>query len=568
VAAVGLSIKIADASYTPAEIGLDAVCGLALIGTGTWALSQPRDRRLGWLFLLTGAAWFAEDLIIAEDGVVDVLGALLTDAALAPLAYLALAFPGSALPDRASRFAVALVCLVALLLSPIQNLTIAVSGPCGDPCGWRIHVAPVVFDAVVTLTEIVGLVAGVLVLVLLVRRYVRSSRPLRRSIGPFMWCALALTALSIADVLLRAVISEESRAGLVAAENIFTAATALGFPFGLLLVRMRRAAAAGMVVELAALRPSQSPRDVLVRALGDPDIELVLFGDAPVAVDAPANRVATPLVAGGRTLGVLVHDPALEDAAELLPAAATALALRLDNERLGAAQSALAEQLQGSRARLVKASDAARRRVERDLHDGAQQRLVLLGLKLGLVHRRLQHDPTMAAAIDELREELDRALSELRDLARGIYPTILESDGLPAALREVANRTAIPTAIDCDDAGRYLPELEAAVYFCCLEGLQNAAKHAGEGAHARVRIAQHDGALTFTIADDGDGFDLADAAPGAGVQNMIDRVGALGGSLRIDTAPGAGTTIAAAIRATPIDDDDDPSPQSADERSD
>ncbi|MEY2517208.1 MAG: hypothetical protein QOJ89_4566, partial [bacterium] len=281
MAAVGLSIKIADASYTPVEIGLDAVCGFALIGTGTWALSQPRDRRLGFMFLLTGAAWFAEDLIIAEDGVVDVLGALLTDAALAPLAYLALAFPGSALPDRGSRVAVALVCVIALVLSPFQNLTIAVSGPCGDPCGWRIQIAPALFDAVVALTEIVGVAAGVLVLVLLVRRYVRSSRPLRRSIGPFMWCALALAALSIADVLLRAVISQDSRAGLVAAENIFTAATALGFPFGLLRVRMRRAAAAGMVVELATLGPSHSPRDVLVRALGDPDIELVLFGDAP-----------------------------------------------------------------------------------------------------------------------------------------------------------------------------------------------------------------------------------------------------------------------------------------------
>jgi signal transduction histidine kinase len=204
--------------------------------------------------------------------------------------------------------------------------------------------------------------------------------------------------------------------------------------------------------------------------------------------------------------------------------------------------------MRASRARIVAASDEARRNVERDLHDGAQQYLVLLQLKLGQARRILETDPHAAgAAIDDASEELAHALAELRDLAHGIYPAVLESDGLPAALAAAADRSSIPVTVDADGVGRYAQELEAAVYFCCLEALQNAAKHAGDGAKVAVRLSQDDGQVEFTIADDGHGYDAATVGPSAGLQNMADRLGAIGGELRIESTPGAGTTVRGAV---------------------
>jgi signal transduction histidine kinase len=203
------------------------------------------------------------------------------------------------------------------------------------------------------------------------------------------------------------------------------------------------------------------------------------------------------------------------------------------------------QELQKSRVRIVAAADDARRRVERDLHDGAQQRLVLIALKLGQAERLAEHDPTAAAAaLPEIRADAELAISELRDLAHGIYPQALESDGLPGALGEAARHAAMRVEVDCDGAGRYAPELEAAVYFCCLEALQNAAKHAGQGAAARVGIAERDGTLVFEVADDGSGFE---PAGGAGIQNMTDRITALGGTLEVRSAPGEGTTVAGSV---------------------
>jgi signal transduction histidine kinase len=201
-------------------------------------------------------------------------------------------------------------------------------------------------------------------------------------------------------------------------------------------------------------------------------------------------------------------------------------------------------ELRASRARIVATSDEARRRVERDLHDGAQQYLVLLQLRLGQARRILQTDPDKApAAIDEASEELAHALAELRDLAHGIYPAVLESDGLPGALQAAAKRSSVPVTVDADGVGRYAQELEAAIYFCCLEALQNAAKHAGDGAKVSVRLSHVDGEVQFEVSDDGRGYDTTAVGPSAGLQNMADRIGALGGQLRIESMPGAGTTV-------------------------
>jgi signal transduction histidine kinase len=207
-----------------------------------------------------------------------------------------------------------------------------------------------------------------------------------------------------------------------------------------------------------------------------------------------------------------------------------------------------AEELRASRARVVTVSDAARRKVEQDLHDGAQQRLVMLNLKLGLVERKLAEDREVAETLlSESRSDLDRALSELRDLAHGIYPAVLSNDGLRAALAEAAAGAPLDTSLECDGTGRYPPELEAAVYFCCLEALQNAGKHAGAGARATIHLEERNGRLSFVVADDGRGFDPSAARDSTGVQNMADRIGALGGELSLDSKPGGGTRVAGSI---------------------
>ncbi len=214
------------------------------------------------------------------------------------------------------------------------------------------------------------------------------------------------------------------------------------------------------------------------------------------------------------------------------------------SERLAAHDA----EMRASRARIVAASDEARRNVERDLHDGAQQYLVLLQLRLGQARRMLETNPHEAAsAMDEAIEELNHALAELRDLAHGIYPAVLESDGLPGALQAAAERSSMPVTVDSDGVSRYAQELEAAIYFCCLEALQNAAKHAGDGAKVSVRLSQVDGQVQFDVSDDGRGYDAAAMGPSAGLQNMADRIGALGGELRIDSAQGDGTTVRGAV---------------------
>jgi signal transduction histidine kinase len=219
-----------------------------------------------------------------------------------------------------------------------------------------------------------------------------------------------------------------------------------------------------------------------------------------------------------------------------------------EREALLVDKAELTTALRGSLARIVTAADAERRRVERDLHDGAQQHLVLLRLKLGLLAKKLAGEPAAAAAVADMTAELDRALGELRNLARGIYPPQLEDGGLAEALREAACIAATAVRLEPDGVGRYARELEAAVYFCCVEALQNVAKHGGDGAQAVVRLTDRDGWLEFVVSDDGRGFDPATAShPSGGVQNIIDRVGALGGCVAVRSAPGKGTEISAAI---------------------
>lgn len=227
---------------------------------------------------------------------------------------------------------------------------------------------------------------------------------------------------------------------------------------------------------------------------------------------------------------------------------------RRTNEQLMASEAALrenAEQLRASRARVVAATDRERRRMERDLHDGTQQRLVALGLQLSMVRELCGRDPAAAACVlARLREDVRETQGELRRLAQGLYPQVLTEHGLGAALQSAADRLPTMVTLSLGGVGRHPPEVEATVYFCCVEALQNIAKHAGETARATVTLGSGtDGYLTFQVSDDGRGFDRAAAISGAGLENMADRLGAVGGVLSVVSEPNRGTTVTGRIRS-------------------
>ena len=208
-----------------------------------------------------------------------------------------------------------------------------------------------------------------------------------------------------------------------------------------------------------------------------------------------------------------------------------------------------ADELRASRARIVAAADAERRRIERDLHDGAQQYLVGLAANLRAAQDLMESDPRKATAIlDELSGTVTRAMQEFRDLSHGIYPPLLQDRGLGEALANAARGLPIPAKVDPDKIGRYDPAVEATIYFCCVEALQNAAKHGGST--AAVRLWEQNGDVLFEVSDDGPGIDPARVSAGAGLTNMRDRVGAIGGTVEI--APGnGGTSVRGSIPLQP-----------------
>ena len=271
-------------------------------------------------------------------------------------------------------------------------------------------------------------------------------------------------------------------------------------------------------------------------------------------------RVA-PVSHSAQLFGLLVAERARKgeqlaaEADETLAEVAREVGVAVNKARLDSAlQESLdrlrkqAVELQASRGRLVAAADAERRRIERNLHDGAQQHLVALSVKVRLVEQLADRDPERAKALmNQLQDDVRSAVEELRSLAHGIYPPLLSSSGLGEAMSAACRRSPLPTSVDADGVGRYAPEIEAAVYFCCLEALQNAAKHAGAGASARVRIWEEAGGLLFEVSDDGAGFENGGHTEGAGLTNMRDRLGAVGGTVRIESSGNGGTRVQGAV---------------------
>jgi signal transduction histidine kinase len=287
----------------------------------------------------------------------------------------------------------------------------------------------------------------------------------------------------------------------------------------------------------------------------------VWLPDLVPAVADPVVRIA-PVTNSGELLGVIVvrrapgSTPFGDDEDQALTELARQVGLALHNVKLDSAlQESLdevrrhADELRASRARIVEATDTERRRIERDLHDGAQQHLVALAVSVRLARQVVDADVEAAKGmLDQIGTDLADAVQELRNLAHGIYPPLLMDRGLGAALGAAGDRAALATVVEAEGVGRYPQAVEAAVYFCCLEALQNAAKHAGDDATITITIREDQGALLFDVTDDGAGFDLASGAQrGHGFVNMSDRVGAFGGSVAVESAPGRGTRIAGRI---------------------
>jgi signal transduction histidine kinase len=279
----------------------------------------------------------------------------------------------------------------------------------------------------------------------------------------------------------------------------------------------------------------------------------------PQLLDGRANsnlRVA-PISHSGQLFGLIVAersrrgDSLASEADATLEEVAREVGVAVNKAQLDAALQKSIEQLrrqaielQASRGRLVAAADEERRRIERNLHDGAQQHLVAIAIKARLVEQAATRDPERAQQlVNQLQHDATAALDDLRALAHGIYPPLLSSAGLGEALSAACRRAPLPTSIETDGVGRYPPELESAVYFCCLEALQNAGKYAGNGASASVRVWKDNGDLQFEVADDGSGFDALKADSGAGLTNMRDRLGAVGGTITVESAPGKGTRV-------------------------
>ena len=417
------------------------------------------------------------------------------------------------------------------------------------------HVASYDTTTVTNLMDWLVSPLALIFLALLVRKIVRASPGGRRIVLPLSLAAFFAVAQALANLALNGPSGTSwTDTPWFWIGNLASLAIPLSLGLGLLSGRTARSAVADLVVELERTPPG-SVRDALAQTLGDPSLELALWlpergsyvdsRGRPFELPPPdSDRAVTVLGPADAPFAALMHDPVLLERGGLLEAAGAAARLALENERLQAELRAQLAELRASRARIVQAGDDERRRLERNLHDGAQQRLLGLGLALQLARAKVGSEANGGAELlSEAEDELRRALDELRELARGIHPAILTDQGLGPALRSLAERSLVPVAIAVP-SDRLAEPIEAAAYFLVSESLANAAKYAHASA-VRVNVSRRNGVTIVDVDDDGVGG--ADPAIGSGLRGLSDRVQALDGTFRLDSPPGGGTHIHAVI---------------------
>jgi signal transduction histidine kinase len=547
----------------PTAFGAVLVSNIATLALGGLAWRRGRPSSLfGYLLLAEGLLVFVSSLSGSPDSVLHLIGVLGIWAAAFGATWLLLVFPGSR-PDAAGWIVMGIALatfllgeLPLILMSPkLEGLTTIAN--CGAACpanpALAVH-APNLVDAFRYLEGVLQATWGVGLLFYLATRFAWASHARRRMILPVFVSAaplaVAFTLSAVAFGLVGVQSSGTARAIFAGTRILYP----LGFVAGLLLARAYAGEALAFMARKLVGRPSVATVEQLVRrVLDDPQARLVFwlprsehFVDrhgAHVVLD-PAWETVTWRAFGhgdARVLAV-VHDAVLSEDPELVEAVGAASLLALENRRLEHDLLDSVDALRASQRRLVGAASAERRKIERDLHDGVQQKLVALRIQLELV-RDLARESGLWNRLAGLAADFDDALDDLRSTAHGIYPPLLADEGLEAALREVARRSTLPLAVDLADVGRLSEDRETAIYYCCLEALQNVAKHAGDDAEALLRLWRDRNAVRFAVSDNGLGFVPRPAHNGAGLTNMTDRMGAVGGTLSVRSTPGEGTTV-------------------------
>jgi signal transduction histidine kinase len=529
------------------------VAGCTFVAAGIVAWLHRPANRTGLLMVATGFALLANSLAQANQALPFTIGLALGALPAALLVHLVLAFPDGRLHSRGERAAVTVAYLdtvaLQLLMLMFMGFSMRSGGPYPDNLllvddNLRVH------NAVMSIERLVGFVLAIWVAVLLVRRWRAASSPLRRTVVPLFATAGAVIALFAVGFIAASPVPTFSQAVTTAAQ-IALAVVPVAFLLGLFDARLARVGVSDLVVELARTPAPGQLREALARALGDPSLQLAYWipeTESYVGIDGRAvtpvaddRHAVTVLERGGRPVAALVHDPVLRERQELLDAVSSAAGLALENERLQAELRSQLQELRESRARIVEAGDSARRRLERNLHDGAQQRLISLGLSLRLIRQRLPDaDAATLALFEETEAQTREAIRELRDLARGIHPAVLTEQGLAGALEQLANRCPVPVDLSVDPLPALPPAIAVTAFFIASEALANVAKHSA-APRAVVRVAVRPGTLTLSIEDDGVGD--AHAEPGSGLAGLVDRVAAVGGTFTLDSPPGGGTRI-------------------------
>jgi signal transduction histidine kinase len=532
-----------------------------------WWRRRPASR-LGLLLVALGFLAVPVMLQGAGNPQLHSIGVLADAPGFAMTLYILLAFPTGRLRGGADRAIVAATALLLLAtFVPMLFMLEHVSGggplaACSDQCpqnAWFVAAHP---DLTSALNRIEGYGLVVLALataVVLASRYQNGNRPQRRALaigvstGAVFCLAFAAFHLMLLWSPQHPYLSGALQWTLVGAR----AGLAWGMLFALVAAeldggRVLRRLVAGSLRKSATRELERN----LASALNDPALRLAFWQpDRGMYVDADGLEVTAPGPDSGRALtevrrhgqraAAILHDEQLREGPELVQAAGAAALLVYENARLEDDLRDVIADLTDSRARLAAASDTERRRLERNLHDGAQQRFIALRMKLATVQEQAQ-ESTLRRRLGELDDDLAGALDSLRELAQGIYPALLADEGLGAALMAVGDDTDSPVRVSAK-VGRFPTAIESAMYYCALEALQNARKHAGPLADPMVLVEERDGGLELTVRDQGHGFDESTAKPGDGLRNMKDRIGAIGGELVVESSPGRGTVVHARI---------------------
>jgi signal transduction histidine kinase len=516
--------------------------GWSFIGTGLFAWWRRPANRTGALMTAFGFAWFAQALSAANSDVLFSIGIALDSLFPALAGHLLLAFPTGRLEERAARWTAAGGYFVCTVLQ-VPALLFESDQPEGLSNLLLVEPDQRLSDRLDALQYVGAVIVIGASAVILARRWRAASPPQRRVLAPVLWTGgTALLTFLIAKGFDAAGSTQQ---GLELLSEALLATVPFGFLVGLLRSRLAQGPA---IAELIA-RLGQAPgpdelRAALADALGDPSLSIAYWLPEPGRfVDAAGHPVEpaggwTEVERRGERVAAIVHDASLADEPQLVRAAGAAAALALENQRLSAELRARIEELRASRARIVEATDTERRRLERDLHDGAQARLVALAMKLRLARRKADGD--VAALLDESSADLQESLDELRELARGIHPAVLTDRGLGAALRSLADRAPLPVEIEGDPPEDLPPPVATALYFVVAEALTNVAKYA-RASEATVHVRREDALAVAEVSDDGVGGARLDA--GSGLRGLTDRVAALDGRLELDSPPGAGTRL-------------------------